>query len=473
METRRIEPPPPYTQKYFNMTQLGNAERMVSRHSNQIRYCHEWKKWLAWDGVRWSRSENGQIHQLAKETIRSISKDARTVKNPLQADSMKAYARRCETQSHIKGVIEAAQSQPGIPVMPEDLDRDPMLLNCLNGTINLRTGNLCPHDRDDLLTKLAPVRFQADSKAEVWLEFLSRILAEDQAMIDFLQQAIGYCLTGLVTEKCLFLLIGSGNNGKTTFVETIRKMLGEYAGVMDIEALMAKAQTAEKERAIADLLGKRFVVSSEAAEGQPLHEARMKNLTGMGRLVGRRIYGSAFEFDPQFKIFMDANHKPVIRGTEDAVWSRFRVIPFNVPIPAAEQDKQLGEKLERELPGILTWAVEGCLKWQKQGRLIVPSTVTEANAGYRQEMDLVEDFISDCCLPKPGAKETSANLYNAFKSWCADNYEQPINPTSFGNSLTKKGYPQVRTSVARGRKGLELRRDATVTLSDTVYLPTV
>jgi putative DNA primase/helicase len=187
------------------------------------------------------------------------------------------------------------------------------------------------------------------------------VLGEDEALIEFLQKAIGYSLTGRVNEKALFFLHGTGDNGKTTLIEAVRKIMGEYAGTVDIDALMKKSGVPEKERAIADLLGKRFVTSSEAAEGEALHEARIKNLTGMGRLSGRRIYGSAFEFDPQFKLFIDANHKPHISGTEGAIWSRFKLIPFNVSIPKAEQDKHLLEKLAAEAPGILAWAVQGCL----------------------------------------------------------------------------------------------------------------
>jgi putative DNA primase/helicase len=410
---------------------------------------------------------------MATKVVRNIYQEAKEEADEVRQADMRKFARRSETNYNLKAMIELAQSIDKIPVLPADFDKNPMLLNCTNGTLDLHTGKLNPHRREDMLTKLAPVAYNDGKEPEAWLAFLDQVLGGDTDMIDFVQQAVGYCLTGLVSEKSIFFLIGSGNNGKTTMVETIRKMLGDYSGVLDIDGLMAKAQVAEKERAIAGLLGKRFIVSSEAAEGQPLHEGRVKNLTGMGRLKGREIYGRAFEFDPQFKIFVDANHKPVIRGTDEAVWSRFRVIPFNVSIPEAEQDKQLGAKLERELPAILAWAVEGCLKWQKQGRLIVPSAVTAANAGYRREMDLVEDFITDRCLHKPGATETSANLYTAFKSWCAANHEPPLSSTSFGNSLTKKGFPQVRTSVARGRKGLELRRDPATTLSDTVYIPPV
>lgn len=220
-----------------------------------------------------------------------------------------------------------------------------MLLNARNGTLDLRTGKLRSHSREDFLTKFAPVNFDPDAKCPEWMKFLGRIFAGDAELISFVRKAIGYTLTGKVTEKAMFFFHGSGNNGKTTLLEVIRKMLGEYAGLIDIDALMSKAHTAEKERAFADLLGKRFVTSSAAGEGQAFHEARVKYLTGMGRLVGRRIYGSAFEFDRQFKLFIDANHKPAIRGSDDAIWNRLRLVPFNVAIPEAEQDKQLGTRL--------------------------------------------------------------------------------------------------------------------------------
>jgi putative DNA primase/helicase len=456
--TTKIESRPIFhsPRKAFKLTQVGNAERLVAQHGEKVRYCHEWKKWLSWDGRRWSRNDDGEINRLALETLRSIEVDAKNTQDEELRDRLLSYARRSETKYQIEAMAGVAQFLGTIPVGASELDQDPMQINCLNGTIQLKSGTLSPHCRENLITKLAPVEYDSGARCPRWLEFLERIFDNDCELILFIQKAIGYSLTGCVSEKALFFLCGAGDNGKTTLLEVVRKMLGDYAGVIDIDALMSKAQTSEKERATADLLGKRFVTSSEAAEGQALHEARIKHLTGMGRLVGRRMYGSSFEFDPQFKLYVDANHKPTIRGGDNAIWNRMRVIPFNISIPKAEQDKQLLAKLFDELPGILAWAVEGCLLWQRE-ELGSPRAVTGAIERYRNDMDLVGDFIRDCCVENPEAIETSATLYAAFTNWCMTNYEKPLSTTAFGTDLTQKGYPSIRSSSARSRSGLALR----------------
>lgn len=200
---------------------------------------------------------------------------------------------------------------------------------------------------------MAHVNYRPNAQCPQWLKFLDRIFNHDQALIAYLQKVIGYSLTGAVTEKALFLFHGDGNNGKTTLLETIRHILGDYAGVVDIDALMSSSQDSARERAIANLHGKRFVTASEAEAGQRFREATIKKLTGMGRLVSRRLYSNSFEFDPEFKLFIDANHKPDIRGTDEAIWIRVRLIPFTVTIPDADIDKDLWRKLRAEVRGIL------------------------------------------------------------------------------------------------------------------------
>jgi putative DNA primase/helicase len=253
----------------------------------------------------------------------------------------------------------------------------------------------------------------------------------------------------------LFVLYGGGDNGKTTLLETIRALTGEYAGIVEIDVLMQNSRDDARERTVAQLVGIRFVTSSEAEEGQRMKEAKVKNLTGMGTLQGRHIYGSPFEFYPQFKLFIDANYKPVIRGTDNAIWNRVHLIPFRVSIPKEQQDRDLGNKLKAELPGILASAVKGCLTWQQEG-LRTPKAITDAGAQYREEMDLVAEFISDCCDVDPEATELSADLHLAFKRWCEDRGEEPFTETKFGIRLTEKDFAGVKVHGQRARKGLRL-----------------
>jgi putative DNA primase/helicase len=231
--------------------------------------------------------------------------------------------------------------------------------------------------------------------------------------------------------------------------------MGDYAGIVEIDALMQNGHDDVRDRAVAELVGKRFVTSSEAQEGAKLNEARVKHLTGMGRLQGRHIYGSPFQFDPHFKLFIDANHKPVIRGTDNAIWNRIHLIPFEVSIPKAEQDRHLGKKLRAELPGILAWAMQGCLAWQKEG-LGAPTAVTDASTQYRSEMDVVAQFIADECVIEAGASVPAADLYKAYKGWSKDRTEDPFTETKFGSRLTQMGYEGARANGGRVRRGLNV-----------------
>jgi putative DNA primase/helicase len=376
------------------------------------------------------------------------------------SETLRKFARRSETKNNLQAMVDLASSQEGVAVTPGEFDANPFLLNCLNGTLDLRTGELKRHNRSDLIMKLAPVEYDRQARCPTWLKFLDRILGGDQNLIQFVQKVFGYALTGDVTEKAFFVFHGEGNNGKTTLLETVRRMMGDYAGVMDVDVLMQKSTDAAKERAHADLVGKRFVTCSETDQGQRLHEARIKLMTGMGKLQGRKIYGSPFEFDPAFKLFMDANHKPEIRGTDNAIWSRVRLVPFNVSIPKEERDKNLGNKLKAELPGILAWAVEGCLRWREEG-LGEPAAVASAVEQYRQEMDLVADFLTDCCVLGGEFRESFTALYDAFVAWCETLGEAPMSQRAFATNLDGKGFALSRTASERFRMGLKLSGEQT------------
>jgi putative DNA primase/helicase len=328
---------------------------------------------------------------------------------------------------------------------------------------------LVPANRQHLITKMSPITYNAAAVCPQWELFLNRIFAGNSALIEFVQKVFGYCLTGAVTEKALFVLYGpGGDNGKTTMLEAIRHVMGDYSCVVDVDHLMDESGSAATERAIAELAGKRFATSSEAGEGQRMKEAKIKWITGMNRLTGRKIYGTQFEYNPHFKLFIDANHKPVIRGEDNAIWNRIRLIPFSVSIPRAEQDKKLGEKLRAEASGILTWMLQGCLKWRQDG-LGSPAAVTRAGEQYREQMDVVSDFIEDCCLQDSEAYETSFDLYDAYRRWCATKGDKPISSTAFGRRLAGKGLTETRRGGSRGRTGIKLVQAALIKAYDDAH----
>lgn len=438
----------------FALTDLGNAERLVARHGDDLHFVHAWDTWLVWDGSRWPIDDTGEIERRAKATVRGMYAEAEAISDQGERGALAAHAIRSESEGRIKALIALAESEPTIPVAPAALDADPWLFNCANGTLDLRRGVLLPYDRAHLLTKMAPVTYDPTAGCTTWDTFLRRIMAGDEQKIGYLQRAVGYGLTGLTVEQVLFILYGVGANGKTTFVEAIKALLGPYAASTDPATFLATA-TDRIRNDLARLAGVRFVPAVEADEGRRFAEALVKQITGGDTITARFLHKEFFEFTPAFKVFLATNHKPVVRGTDHAIWRRIRLIPFTVSIPPAEQDRYLLDKLRRELSGILNWAVQGCLAWQREG-LGTPDVVSKATADYRAEMDALAGFLADRCAVGEAFSEVAGALYGAYRSWCDANGEHPLNQTRFGTQLADRGFPAHRDGARRYRRGLRL-----------------
>jgi putative DNA primase/helicase len=334
-----------------------------------------------------------------------------------------------------------------VPVRPAELDAGPWRLNVQNGTLDLRSGALHPHDRADLITRLAAVDYDPDAPAPAWHAFLERILGGDPELIAFVQRALGYALTGDTREQVLFILHGSGANGKSTLLEAVGGVMGDYALVTMVDTLMVRyGSTVPND--VARLRGARLVVAVEPEEGQRLAEGRVKQLTGGDRIAARFLRQEFFEFRPEFKLFLATNHKPDVRGTDDAIWRRVRMVPFAVRIPEAEQDKTLRDKLAAEAAGILAWLVRGCLDWQRDGLGLAPA-VRAATAGYRAEMDRLAGFLEECCILRPDAQVTVKALYEAHVAWCTANGEPPLAKRTLCLRLRERGL-----EVRRGTGGV-------------------
>jgi len=442
------------------LTDVGNAQRLVTAHGIDLRYCPAWKKWLKWDDKRWKVDDTNDVCRLAKETIRAFGQAAMSIQDTGKKRSAIQHALNSESSGRIEAMTKLAQSEPGIAVTPNMLDRYPYLLNCLNGTIDLKTGTLTPYRHEHLITKLAPVEYDPDATCPQFTAFLEKIMCNDQGLIAYLQRAIGYSLTADVGEKALFFLYGDGNNGKTTFLETVRAVLGEYAAQLPIESLMTRNGESISND-IARLKGARLVTSSEAEQGRKLAEAKVKQMTGMGKLQARFLYGEYFEFDPTFKIFMDANYKPDIRGTDQAIWNRIKLVPFTVSIRSEEIDKHLLQKLKGEVKGILAWAVRGCLAWQKEG-LKEPAAVQVATQQYRVEMDTIAFFLEDECVLGKKYSVTSKDLYEAYKTWCNTRDEEPVSQKHLGTEFKKRDLQDKKVKGQRGWAGITLKGNEAV-----------
>ena len=452
----------------INFTDWGNAKRLVTAYGTTLRYCYTWAKWLLWDGKRWISDDAGEINRKAKNTIGLIYKEAAEEKDNDRRKALASHALRCESDSKLKAMIELAKSEPGIPIRPDDMDQDPWLFNVLNGTLDLRTGELKSHHREDYITKISEVEYNPEADCPFWMQHLQKIMNGNSNLILFLQRSFGYSLTGIIDERNLFIGWGTGANGKTTTHEVANKVMGNYAARTPAETLLIKREGSIPHD-LAILKGSRFVFCSESEEGKRLAESLIKDLTGGDTISARFLYSHLFTFKPTFKVWLATNHKPIIRGTDNAIWDRIRLIPFTVSIPEPERipQREMMDRFQEEISGILTWMVKGSLEWVKRG-LGTPEEVKKATSKYRDEMDILGDFIEERCVVSNTSEATSKELYNRYEEWCRGNGEKPISQKSFAHRLEERAFVKIRMghSQARGWQGIGLNSNISPTSKD-------
>lgn len=408
----------------FPCTDMGNGQRLAHHHGEELRYCYERKRWYVWDGMKWEVDSSGEVERRAKDVAHKIFLEANATTDLTEQKQLANHALRSQNKSRIDAMIALARSEFGIAAAANSFDRDPWTLNCANGIIDLKTGKLMEHERTRYCTQIAPVIYDLTADCPTWLTFINTITQGNSELRSFLQKAAGYSLTGLTSERCIFIFYGTGKNGKSTFVNTLKSLVGDYGVNVAAESLMVK-DTSSIRSDIARLRGVRFVSSAETEQGKRLAEGLIKGVTGDGdTLTARFLYGEDFDFIPTFKIFLSTNHKPVIRGSDEGIWDRIRLVPFTWRCPEDQQDPYLKDKLQQELPGILQWAIQGCLLWQKEG-LKAPSSVITATQTYRSEMDVIGSFLRECCTLEEGKKVTCKEFYQAYTRWCEETGETP------------------------------------------------
>jgi putative DNA primase/helicase len=416
----------------INRTDLGNARRLVKLFGDRIRYCYPWRSWFIWDGIRWRRDDTGEIFRLAKKTIQAIVAEAAETEDEDRRKALVQWAMKSEGKKPIEYMVTLAQSEPGIAVRADEWDRDDWALNVQNGTVDLKAGTLRPHRKEDLITKLAPVEYDADAKAPRWEKFEEEIFAGDVAIAQYLRRMVGSALTGDDSVQELVIAHGEGSNGKNVYLETLQRILGDYATQAEPDLLL-QAGRDRHPTGVADLFGRRFVVTSETDDGKKLAEALFKRLTGDGIIKARRMREDFFEFRRTFKVFLATNHKPEVQGRDHATWRRIRLVPFGVtfvkqgepinPPLVLPEDPHLGDALIQEAPGILAFMVKGCLDWQRDG-LKPPDAVITATNEYRAETDHLPEFITEECdsfldhpTLKTQAKTQPTALFAAYVAW--------------------------------------------------------
>jgi putative DNA primase/helicase len=381
------------------------------------------------------------VHQLGKQTARKILAEASTVGDD-SVKGMISWARQTESRSRLMSIIALAAVEENIPIAHTDLDQDPWLLNVRNGTIDLRTGELRPHCRSDLITSLVPVTFDPKAQCPLYDEVLGRIFDDNVDLIPFWERLCGIALTGDVSEQILPILYGTGSNGKTTLVKTLVNLLGpDYAMIAPPGLLLVRRHEAHPtERA--SLFGKRLVVEMETKEGGRLNEPLVKHLTGSDPITARRMNEDFWMFNPTHKLWLCTNHKPEIKGTDHAIWRRTKLVPFGVTIPEDQADREIPEKLRAEYPGILAACVRACLDWQRNG-LRPPEVVTEATKEYRAEQDLLGGFIADDCIQGPSFRVRSKILYEKYRERTQHLGGEPVSLTAFGLAMKERGFEKI------------------------------
>lgn len=491
----------------YRCSDVGNANRFVDRFGKDVRWCAAMPGdgMLTWDGTRWkpdvlkrplalaqavameivqdaeeARARLAHLEGMAAGTVpmegEPMTLKARIKKATAHVKAMDAWAKASEMSARLKALIEVAL--PEIAVRDDQFDADPFLFNCHAGTIDLRTGDIAEHNRAHLLTKIGGSSIDRHGYCPTWCDFLYTIMggkkpdANQDAVreiIDFLQRAIGYSMTGSTREQCMFVCYGaSGGNGKSTFLDVLRTVLGDYATHARAETFMRDARKSSIPNDIAALRGARLVTASEPEQGASFDESIVKEMTGDSAMTARFLNREFFTFEPTFKVWLATNHRPKVTSTSRAMWRRLRLIPFDLEIPEAEWDRNLLQKLLLERDGILQWCLRGAEDWL-HGSLLPdgtrtapglrpPAIVIDATAAYKDDMDVLADFISERCDKGDHCSISNTELYKAFAAWQKDNGENPRSHRWFTQALHDRAFKQ-DPSRTNGRrwKGIELK----------------
>jgi putative DNA primase/helicase len=397
------------------LTDLGNAKRLIDAAGSDLRYDTRSQVWFVWCGTHW-RVDEGAVSRLAHDVSTTLLAEAAGVNDPDRRQRLVRWAMKSQMQQRIRAMVDVAKDLQGVAISPDQFDEEPHLLNVENGTLDLRTGELHSHSRDDLITQLIDVEYDPAAQAPRWRQFINEIADNDRELGQYLQTVAGYGATGETREQALFILHGVGANGKSVFLETVRGVLGGYAAQASVETFLAKPLSGgSPSPGLVRLRGMRFVTASETGQGRKLDEVLVKSVTGGDKIAARDLYAKEIEFSPVLKLLVATNHRP--NTSQDmALWRRMREVPFLAQFGDNRRDPRLRDKLAGERAGILAWIIEGAVRWYADG-LTTPKAVADATADYRMEMDSVRAWIDERCVIDPAARIRASDLHKAFRHW--------------------------------------------------------
>jgi putative DNA primase/helicase len=416
----------------------------AERHADRLRFVARRNQWFAWDGTRWRLDETRKVFSLAREVCREVAIGCNSPTERKRIASAKTRA----------AVVALAAEDRRLVATIDQWDADPWLLNTPDGVVDLRTGELREHQLEDYMTKQAAVSPKGD--CPLWKKFLGEITGGNKDLQSYLQRVAGYCLTGVTREQELFFFYGTGNNGKGVWVSTISGIIQDYHRVTPIETFTV-SQSERHPTDLAGLMGARLVTSAETEQGRRWSEARIKELTGGDKISARFMHQDFFDFFPQFKLLFSGNHMPTLRTVNKAITRRFNRIPFAVTITKVNEN--LVDELKAEWPGILAWAIEGCLQWQKDG-LRPPKAVTEATESYLESQDILGAWLDECCERDANAWTSSTDLFASWKEWAEERQEWVGSVNSLSGRLEDRGgfrKGKNKKQTGRGFWGLQLK----------------
>ena len=444
LSVSRYDTPP--EQRHY--TDLGNAERLIDRAGDELLYSYKLGKWFVWNGEVWNLDDGERIAAAAIGTIKAMYAEASAMDDPKERGRMASWALSSESKGRKLSMIDMAQHMVAVNLDTMDADLD--ALNVGNGIVDLRTGELRDFDPDARCTKQIEFPYEPEAECPRWISFLNEIFNGDAEIIEYVQRAVGYSVTGHATEQCFFILHGRGANGKSTLLETLLHVIGPYARQTQPETLMlTKKNAGQATPELAMLPGVRFLSTVETQENRKMNESLVKQLTGNDRVMARQLYAEYFEFMPCFKLWLASNHLPAITGTDWAIWRRIRKIPFMVIFPDDKQDRKLPDQLKEEAAGILAWIIAGALKWKAAG-LPAPEAVRNATNEYRLEMDTIGSFLDECIDDDDTDFPTvKGDLYNVYLTWCESNGEKPISQRLLTTKLRERDWIESRSGKQR------------------------
>jgi putative DNA primase/helicase len=449
--------------KYYSFDDTGNAERYLDLFGNFTKYSYVNKVWYYYNGKNWEQDNIGAVRRWVDMTVDVLKNEPVNVPKGVSDDDKEKlieakakFVKRSRNNAGKEAMMRELKHNTA--ALPYEFDSDDMLLNAQNGYIDLSNGILYDHDIKKMFTRISNVEYTDKTDCPRWELFLEQVFDNDKELIRFVQKAVGYSLTASVKEQVMFFIYGNGRNGKSVFLDIISELMGTYGMSMQADSLMVKrGGSSGHNEDIARLDGARFVTSSEPNEGVRLDEGLIKQLTGGDPVSASFKGGHVFDYKPQYKLWVATNHKPIIRGNDDGIWRRLPLIPFTVQIPLDKVDKNLSSKLRLELPGILNWAVEGCLMWQREG-LMPPESIQRATLEYRKEMDVVGSFIDECCEVGSGLKIGATEIYKVYDKWAKEMNEHSFSQTQFGKKMADR-FIKTKSGGKMIYKGITLKKD--------------